>query len=127
MRGWRLAYLGRRTFPAELTDFELRQAFTFDLEERTEIRRAFRSRLRIGVALQLGFLRLTGTSLRTIEYVPPMVLRHLAAQFSVAAPDLATLRESFHGLAARGNRRSRSRQNDKVLHAQGSPCGAIRQ
>ncbi len=47
MYDWQLAYLGRHTFPSELTDFELRQTFTFDAEERENIRRAFRSRLRI--------------------------------------------------------------------------------
>jgi hypothetical protein len=40
-RDWQLAYLGRRTSPANITDFELRQAFTFGSEERSEIRRAF--------------------------------------------------------------------------------------
>jgi hypothetical protein len=35
------------------------------------------------VALQPGFLRLTGTRLRTLEYVPAIVLRHLAAQFLI--------------------------------------------
>jgi hypothetical protein len=95
MRDWQLAYLGRRTFPANITDFELRQAFTFGSEEQSEIRHAFRSRLRIGVALQLGFLRLTGTTLRTLEYVPAIVLRHLAAQFAVQGPELATLRAIY--------------------------------
>jgi TnpA family transposase len=95
MHDWQLAYLGRHTFPAELTDFELRQTFTFDAEERENIRRAFRSRLRIGAALQLGFLRLTGTTLNSIQYVPSAVLRHLGSQFGVPPPDLATLRALY--------------------------------
>ena len=92
MHDWQLAYLGRHAFPADVTDFELRQAFTFDELEREEIRRSFRSRLRIGVALQLGFLRLTGTTLDLLEYVPTTVLRHVGLQFALPAPDLATLR-----------------------------------
>jgi TnpA family transposase len=95
MRDWQLAYLGRRAFPAEVTEFELRQAFTFELVEQQEIRRAFRSRLRIAAALQLGFLRLTGATLRTIEHVPTSVLHHLARQFAVQGPDLATLRSLY--------------------------------
>ena len=86
MRDWQFAHLGRRAFPAEVTEFELRQAFTFEPVEQQEIRRAFRSRLRIAAALQLGFLRLTGATLRTIEHVPTGVLHHLARS-SRSAPD----------------------------------------
>jgi hypothetical protein len=92
MHDWQLGYLGRHAFPADVTEFELRRAFTFDEAEREEIRRSFRSRLRIGIALQLGFLRLTGTTLGSLEYVPSAVLRHVGLQFALPAPDLATLR-----------------------------------
>src|ERR1700723_40393 len=95
MRDWQLAYLGRRAFPAEVTEFELRQAFTFEPVEQQEMRRAFRSRLRIAAALQLGFLRLTGATLNSIQYVPSAVLRHLGSQFGVPPPDLATLRALY--------------------------------
>ena len=95
MRDWQIAYLGRGTFPADLTDFELRQAFTFDAQEQEAIRRAFRSRLRIAAALQLGFLRLSGTTLSVIEHVPVAVLHHVGRQFGVHAPDLATLRSLY--------------------------------
>src|SRR5665213_175925 len=95
MQDWQLPYLGRRAFPAELTDFELRQFFTFDEIERADIRRAFRSRLRLGAALQLGFLRLTGASLHSMEYVPAAVLKLLGLQLGVPAPDLATLRALY--------------------------------
>jgi hypothetical protein len=54
-----------------------------------------RRSLRIGAALQLGFLRLTGTTLSSIEYVPAAVLRHLGSQFAVPTPDLATLRALY--------------------------------
>lgn len=45
--------------------------------------------------MQLGFLRLTGTTLNSIEYVPSAVLRHLGSQFGVPGPDLATLRALY--------------------------------
>jgi uncharacterized protein DUF4158 len=79
-------FLGRHTFPAELTDFELRQTFTFDAEERENIRQAFRSLLRIGAALQLSLLRLTGTTSNSIQYVPSAVLLHLGSQFGCRHP-----------------------------------------
>jgi hypothetical protein len=92
MHDWQLAYLGRHTFPPGIADLDLRRAFTFDSRERGDICKAFRSRLRIAAALQLGFLRLTGTPLSSVEHVPTAVLHHLGEQFAVRPPDLATLR-----------------------------------
>jgi len=86
MHEWQLAYLSRHTFPAELSDFELRQTLTFDAQKREDIRRAFRSRLPIGAALQLGFLRLTGTTLNSIECVPSAVLPHLGSHLGCCHP-----------------------------------------
>src|ERR1022692_4956541 len=92
MHNWQLAYLGRHTFPPDITDVDLRRAFTFDAQERSDICKAFRSRLRIAAALQLGFLRLIGTPLGSVEHGPGAVLRHLGQQFALRPPDLATLR-----------------------------------
>jgi hypothetical protein len=44
---------------------------------------------------QRHFLRLTGSTLNSIEYVPSPVLRHLGSQFGVPPPDLATLRALY--------------------------------
>jgi hypothetical protein len=74
-------YVGRRAFPKSLTELELRRWFTFDVRDRSAIRKAFRPRYWIGAALQMGFLHMTGTSLRSLEYVPGTVLRHLGRQF----------------------------------------------
>lgn len=41
---------------------------------------------RVAAALQLGFLRLTGTTLSSIEYVSAAVLHHLGSQFGLPAP-----------------------------------------
>jgi Domain of unknown function (DUF4158) len=49
----------------------------------------------MGAALQLGFVRMTGTTLDSLEYVPPSLLRHLGRQFVQRAPDLATLRSLY--------------------------------
>jgi Domain of unknown function (DUF4158) len=92
MHDWQLVYLGQHTFPPGITDLDLRRAFRFDARERGDICKAFRSRLRIAAALQLGFLRLTGTPLSSVEHVPIAVLHHLGEQFAVRPPDLATLR-----------------------------------
>ena len=89
------AYLGRHRFPNDITEFELLRAFTFSDRERRDIRRAFRVRYRLAAALQLGFLRLTGTALGSVAYVPTVVLHHLGRQFRGPTPDLATLRALY--------------------------------
>jgi TnpA family transposase len=95
MRPFQSAYIGRHDFPKGLGEFELRQWFTFGIRERRDIRKAFRSRHWIGAALQAGFIAMTGTTLRSIEYVPTILLRHLGRQFVQKAPDLATLRTLY--------------------------------
>jgi hypothetical protein len=95
MRAFQAASIGRHEFPKNLSEFELRQWFTFDERDRRGIRKAFRSRYWIGAALHLGFLAMTGTTLRSIEYVTGILLRHLGRQFVQKAPDLATLRSLY--------------------------------
>jgi hypothetical protein len=77
MRAFQSTYVGRNDFPKSLPDFLLRQCFTLNTRDRRAIRKTFRSRHWIGAALQLGFLGMNGTTLRSLEYVPAAVLRHL--------------------------------------------------
>src|SRR6266851_2923886 len=95
MRVFQATYLGRHDFPKTLPDFLLQQWFTLNERDRRAIRKAFRSRHWIGAALQLGFLGMTGTTLRSLEYVPAAVLRHLGRQFKQPVPDIATLRSLY--------------------------------
>jgi|SRR5450631_2740740 hypothetical protein len=77
MRAFQSTYIGRNDFPQSLPDFLLRQCFTLNARDRRAIRKTFRSRQWIGAALQLGFLGMTGTTLRSLEYVPAAVLQVL--------------------------------------------------
>jgi hypothetical protein len=95
MRAFQSTYVGRNDFPKSLPDFLLRQWFTLNARDRRTIRKTFRSRHWIGAALQLGFLGMTGTTLRSLEYVPAAVLRHLGRQFRQPVPDIATLRTLY--------------------------------
>jgi hypothetical protein len=45
--------------------------------------------------LQLGFVGMTGTTLRSWDYVPAVVLRNLGLQFQQPVPDIATLRSLY--------------------------------
>jgi hypothetical protein len=88
VRVFQSTYVGRHDFPKTLPDFLLRQWFTLDARDRRAIRKAFRSRQWIGAALQLCCIGMTGTTLRSLDYVPAAVLHHLGRQFRQPAPDI---------------------------------------
>ncbi len=88
-------YLGWRRFPRELTGFEARRFFSFNASDRRELRVRYTRRLRLGAALQLGFVRLTGTTLDAFDYVPRAVLDLVGRQLELPAPQLATLRAIY--------------------------------
>jgi hypothetical protein len=81
MRPFQSAYIGRHDFPRGLGEFELRQWLTFSIRDRRSIRKAFRSRHWIGAALHSGFIAMTGTTLRSLEYVPTVNRRRILTRF----------------------------------------------
>jgi len=89
------SYLGWRRFPRELSAFEVRRFFSLGPADRQVLRRRFRSRARLGAAIQLGFVRMSGTMLDTLDYVPRAVLAHLGQQLALPAPELTTLRALY--------------------------------
>jgi hypothetical protein len=95
MRAFQSTYVGWHDFPKSLPEVLLRRWFTFDARDRSLIRKTFRSRYWISAALQLGIAGMTGTTLRSLEYVPASVLRHLGRQFRQSAPEIATLRALY--------------------------------
>lgn len=52
--------------------------------------RRFRRRARLGAAVQLGFVRMTGAVLDILDRVPRPVPAHVGQQLGLAAPELAT-------------------------------------
>ena len=85
-------YLGEKIFPKEITEFEIREFFTLSAADMRAIRVDSNKKSRLALGLQIGFLRMTGTTLDTYDYVPRAVLGWLATQIKVRAPMLATLR-----------------------------------
>jgi hypothetical protein len=69
MRSLQWSYLGSRRFPREMSTFEVRRFFTLSSDDPHVLRRRFHSRSRLGAALQLGFIRMTGTTLDAFDYV----------------------------------------------------------
>src|SRR6266478_2519419 len=117
MQAFQSTYVGRRDFPKFLPDFMLRRWFTLSARDRHSIRKTFRSRYWIGGVLQLGFVGMTGTTLRSLEYVPISVLRHLGRQFVRPAPDIATLRTLY--------RRRKTDSNTNVGPFSNGDCASL--
>ena len=77
MQGWQTPYLGLRNIRREFTEFELQASFGFSQEELERIGRRRGDSLRLGLALHIGFLRMTGRPLNSVRAVPAVLLRHL--------------------------------------------------
>ena len=96
MNDWQSTCLGRRSLPRDLSDFEIEAFFTFSEAERRVIEERRSPVLKLALALQIGFLRMSGRLLEAVRIVPPSLWRHLGEQLGVAAPDLASLRSMYH-------------------------------
>jgi hypothetical protein len=99
MNSWQAIFFGLKQIPRELTAFEIEAFFTFTATERQVIEQRRQAALKLGLALQIGFLRMSGRVLDAVRIVPAVLWRHLGEQFNVAAPDLASLRAMY----GRGN------------------------
>ena len=94
---WRLAYLGMRQMPRELSEFELATFFSYSPKERALIE-ARRSHLyRLAVAVHIGFIRMTGRTLDASRHVPRFLWAHVGAQIGVPPPDMGTLTALYDG------------------------------
>ncbi|MFN2255977.1 MAG: DUF4158 domain-containing protein [Candidatus Promineifilaceae bacterium] len=106
MQRWQIPFLGRRAFPRQLSLFEIEQFFSFSAEELQAIRSRRGALNRLGCALQVGFLRMTGCQLNSVRVLPASVLNYLGEQLAINVPDIASIRAvsvlritSFRGFA----------------------------
>jgi TnpA family transposase len=88
-------YLGWERFPEKLTDEEIAIFFSFSEDECSAIRSRRRSVNRLGLALQIGYLRMTGRSLNSFEIIAPRVLEHIGGELGIGAPRLASIRALY--------------------------------
>lgn len=96
MNDWLSMYLGRGALPRDLSAFEIEAFFTYSEPERRVIDDERRTpSLKLALALQIGFLRMTGRLLEALRVVPPALWRHLGTQFGIEPPDLASLRTMY--------------------------------
>ena len=69
MHAWQIPYLGWHKLPADLSGFEIEHFFTLRPEERRAVRSRYKPILRLGAALQVGYLRMCGRPLGAVQRV----------------------------------------------------------
>src|SRR5271170_7316270 len=92
MQNWHRQFLGRTQMPPALSAFAINECFTLSQSEVQAVLSRYGADMRLGTALQIGFLKMCGRPLDQLQRVPIAVLEHLSPQLGSAPPDLATLR-----------------------------------
>lgn len=95
MQGWHTPYPDLRDLPRELSQFELQFFFTLSRTERELIERRRGDHHKLGLALHIGFVRMSGRPLNSVRAVPVALLRHLGQTLDIETPDLASLRALY--------------------------------
>ena len=70
MQGWHTTFLGMRELPRDISDFEMKAFFTFDGAEREAINARRGDSHKLGLALHIGFLRMSGRLLGAFRVIP---------------------------------------------------------
>ncbi len=95
MQSWQATFLGMRELPRDISDFEMKAFFTFDGAEREAINARRGGAHKLGLALHIGFLRMSGRLLGAFRVVPVTLWRHLGNELGVDAPEVASLRAMY--------------------------------
>ncbi len=95
MQGWHTTFLGMRGLPRDISDFEMKAFFTFDGAERDAINARRGDSHKLGLALHIGFLRMSGRLLGAFRVIPVALWRHLGNELGIAAPEVASLRAMY--------------------------------
>ena len=76
MQSWQTTYLGLRELPREISTFELQSFFTYGGAERELINARRGNAHKLGLALHISFLRLSGRLLNSVRIVPTTLWNH---------------------------------------------------
>ena len=99
MLAWHVPFLGWRRMPAELSEFEIAHFFTLRPIEIRAVRSRYKETLRLGAALQLGFLKMSGRPLSALQRVPTDLLQHRGNSLLLIerrAPYITTVEAGHH-------------------------------
>jgi hypothetical protein len=89
---WEQRYFGHDGFPQGLSPLEVQRFFTPTPQQHQVIQQRRTATNRIAFALQIGFLKMTGRLLNSVELVPPAVLAHLGQVVGCEPPRIASIR-----------------------------------
>jgi TnpA family transposase len=92
---WEQRFLGQEGFPPTLSALEIERFFTPTPAEKQVVLRRRTATNRFAFALQIGFLKMTGRLLNSVELVPPAVLAHLGQAIGCAPPRIASIRAFY--------------------------------
>ncbi len=95
MQSWHTTYLGLKELPRDITGFELQAFFTYSRAELDVINTRRSDAHRLGLALHIGFLRLSGRVLNAVRIVPIAVWNHLGTELGIPSPELASLKALY--------------------------------
>ncbi len=99
MRPIHLRFVGVTELPKSLSDFDVEHSFRISAADIAAIRERFRADRRLGVALQLVFLRATGRPLDRAASVPRALLRSLCTALGVTETAIASLKTIYERVA----------------------------
>jgi Domain of unknown function (DUF4158) len=123
-------YLGWEGFPENLTEPEIAHFFSLSVDIQRAVQRHRRPLNRLGVALQIGFLRLTGALLNSVEMIPPPILAHLGTELGIAPPRLASIRALYRRRRTLFEHQAAAKQalglNDLTEHGERALNGFLR-
>jgi hypothetical protein len=74
---------------------EIEHFFSLSEDELAAVRRRRTVLNRLALALQIGFLKMTGGTLNSVEIIPTGVLEHLGRQLRCAPPRIASIRALY--------------------------------
>ena len=95
MSRWEHRYLGQERFPDALSTMEIEHFFSLSEDELAAVRRRRTVLNRLALALQIGFLKMTGGTLNSVGIIPTGVLEHLGLQLGCAPPRIASIRALY--------------------------------
>jgi hypothetical protein len=93
---WEHRYLGEEWFPRRCQ--RLRSS-TPSRSTRVSLRGPLN---RLALALHVGFLKMTGGTLNSVELIPPEILDHLGRQLDCVPPRIASIRAFYRRRLPRG-------------------------
>ena len=95
MQSWRERFLGIDTIPGWLSDFEIDLFFSLTPGELATVKTRRTPELQLGLALHIGFLRMSGRVLNGTDAIPRRLLEYLGKQLEIRPPRVTSLRALY--------------------------------